>query len=342
MDLTQRKEQVLKAVVEGYIASGEPVGSKTLQNDLFSDVSSATIRNDMADLTVKGYLSQPHTSAGRVPSQKGYRYYVERLMSRNKLSPRITEYIEEKLIQSADTPENILKKTTQVLSEVTGVASIASTPSGEGARVHKVRFVQTGRQTAMAVLICSTGMVKTKLFRCDFVITSEALNIFDKALNSLLSGMELARITQPFIQTVAASFGEMALYMPSVLIAVMEASKEALKSEITVSGQTNILSLPDISVNAAAQMLRFLSSKREIASLLCEKPNGTAVYIGEETGRQELYQSSVIITHYEISGQTAGEIALLGSVRMDYKNCIGCLEYTADIAGQLIEQLVAS
>ena len=342
MDLTQRKEQVLKAVVEGYIASGEPVGSKTLQNDLFSDVSSATIRNDMADLTVKGYLSQPHTSAGRVPSQKGYRYYVERLMSKNKLSPRITEYIEEKLIQSADTPENILRKSTQVLSEVTGVASIASTPSGEKARVHKVRFVQTGRQTAMAVLICSTGMVKTKLFRCDFVITSEALNIFDKALNSLLSGMELARITQPFIQTVAASFGEMALYMPSVLIAVMEASKEAQKSEITVSGQTNILSLPDISVSAAAQMLRFLSSKREIASLLCERPNGTAVYIGEETGRQELYQSSVIITHYEISGQTAGEIALLGSVRMDYKNCIGCLEYTADVAGELIEQLVAS
>lgn len=342
MDLTQRKEQVLKAVVEGYIASGEPVGSKTLQNDLFSDVSSATIRNDMADLTVKGYISQPHTSAGRVPSQKGYRYYVERLMSKNKLSPRITEYIEEKLVQSADTPENILKKATQVLSEVTGVASIASTPSGEKARVHKVRFVQTGRQTAMAVLICSTGMVKTKLFRCDFVITSEALNIFDKALNSLLSGMELARITQPFIQTVAASFGEMALYMPSVLIAVMEASKEAQKSEITVSGQTNILSLPDISVSAAAQMLRFLSSKREIASLLCERPNGTAVYIGEETGRQELYQSSVIITHYEISGQTAGEIALLGSVRMDYKNCIGCLEYTADVAGELIEQLVAS
>lgn len=342
MDLAQRKQQVLKAVVESYIASGEPVGSKTLQNDLFTDVSSATIRNDMADLTAKGYLNQPHTSAGRVPSQQGYRYYVERLMNKPELQPRVKAYIEEKLEQSADAPENILKKSVELLSDITGLVSIASTPSGENARVHKIRFVQTGRQSAMAVLITSTGMVKTKLFRCDFVITNEALNIFDKALNRVLSGMMLVQITQPFMQTIAASFGEMALFMPPVLLAVMDTAHQAMKADITVAGQTNILSLPDINVTSAGAMLRFLGSAKEISTLLSEKPNGTAVYIGEETGRRELSSSSVIVTHYEISGQTAGKIALLGPVRMDYKNCIGCIEYTADVAGRLIEQLITS
>lgn len=340
MELPERKKKILHAVVESYISSGEPIGSKALMENCGLSVSSATIRNELADLVARGYLLQPHTSAGRVPSNKGYRYYIDNLMTKQPLSDRIKEHIEHAIITSADAPEKILQKTAQVLSELSGMAAVTTTPNGDNARVHKIRFVITGRHTCMAVLITSNGMVKSRLFRCDFVLTPELVAMFDKALNDSFVGVPLAEINQAFLQTVAASFGELSLFMTDVLIAILDACTQAMQTVVNISGSTNLLFLPNYDLMSARNVLKFMSDSNALSKLLNENMKGTKIYIGKESGSYELSDSCVLTTRYEIGGVSAGAIALLGPVRADYKNLISLVEFASDCASGLIGQLL--
>ncbi len=340
MDLGERKKKILTAVVESYIASGEPIGSKALTQHTDLSVSSATIRNELADLVSKGYLLQPHTSAGRVPSHMGYRYYVDNLIIPQPVSDRVKDYIERSIAMSADAPEKILAKTAHVLSELSGMAAITTTPNGDNARVHKIRFVITGRHTCMAVLITSNGMVKSRLFRCDFVLTPELIAMFDKALNENFVGVPLKEINQAFLQTVAASFGELSLFMPDVLIAILDAATQAMQTTMTVSGATNLLFLDGYDLMSARNVLKFMSDEKALSGLLSENVKGTKVYIGKESGYYELNDSCVITTRYDIGSVTAGAIALIGPVRADYKNLISQLEYASKCASGLIGELL--
>ena len=340
MELPERKKKILHAVVESYISSGEPIGSKALMENCGLSVSSATIRNELADLVTRGYLLQPHTSAGRVPSNKGYRYYIDNLMTKQPLSDRIKEHIEHAIITSADAPEKILQKTAQVLSELSGMAAVTTTPNGDNARVHKIRFVITGRHTCMAVLITSNGMVKSRLFRCDFVLTPELVAMFDKALNDSFVGVPLSEINQAFLQTVAASFGELSLFMTDVLIAILDACTQAMQTVVNISGSTNLLFLPNYDLMSARNVLKFMSDSNALSKLLNENMKGTKIYIGKESGSYELSDSCVLTTRYEIGGVSAGAIALLGPVRADYKNLISLVEFASDCASGLIGQLL--
>ncbi|MBE6824525.1 MAG: heat-inducible transcription repressor HrcA [Ruminococcaceae bacterium] len=340
MELPSRKEKILCAVVESYIDSGEPIGSKALQTQTGLNVSSATIRNELADLVSKGYLLQPHTSAGRVPSAKGYRYYIDNLLEQKPLSDRVKSHIDMSISSAADAPEKILQKTAQVLSELSSMAAVTTTPSGYKARVHKIRFVITGRHTCMVVLITSNGMVKSRLFRCDFVVTPELIAMFDKALNDAFVGVPLKEIDRAFLQSVAASFGELSLFMPDVLIAILDAAKQAMQTTLNVSGSTNLLFLPSYDLLNARNVLRFLSNSEELSSLLEDNVQGTKVYLGKESGYYELKDSAVITTRYEIGGSTAGAIALVGPIRSDYKTLISQLEYASKCASSLIGELL--
>ncbi|HJI60439.1 MAG TPA: DeoR family transcriptional regulator [Ruminococcus bromii] len=144
MELAERKKKILSAVIESYINTGEPIGSKALIDETGLEVSSATVRNDLADLTNKGYLVQPHTSAGRIPTLQGYRYYIDNLMKITPVTQGGREYVESELYKSADSPESILKEASGVISRLTGCTAVTTTPSGEESRIHRIRFVQTG------------------------------------------------------------------------------------------------------------------------------------------------------------------------------------------------------
>lgn len=340
MELGERKNKLLTAVVERYIASGEPIGSKALLSQTKLQVSSATIRNELADLVNKGYLIQPHTSAGRIPSLKGYRYYIDNLLCKNPVSDRVKMHIDKAILSGADAPEKILMKTAQVMSELSGMAAVTTTPSTDNARVHKIRFVVTGRHTAMAVLITSNGMVKSRLFRCDFVLTPELMAMFDKALNDSFVGLPLKDINRAYLQTTAAKFGELSLFMPDVLIAILDASKQAMQTTLTVSGATNLLFLPGYDLLSARNVLKFLSDSENLSSLLDENVKSTRVFLGEESGYYELSDSCVIATRYEIGSVAAGSIALIGPCRADYKTLIPQLEYASSYASGLIGELL--
>lgn len=282
MELAERKQKILSAVVENFIKTGEPVGSKTLIDETDLKVSSATVRNDMADLTQKGYLVQPHTSAGRIPTQQGYRYYVDNLMKIVAVSQRGRELVEDKLYRNAESPENILKSAADLLSELTGLTAVATAPNSAESRIHKISFVQTGSHTAMTVVIASNGIIKNQLFRCEFIITPEILEVFDKALNELFDGVRLSSINRPFIQTAAARFGELSLFMPSVLTAIKDAADKANEVGVFLSGQTKPLFMQNVNFLAARNVIELLSRKGDLAGVLTSLPIGTSVSIGTE------------------------------------------------------------
>lgn len=340
MTIAPRKQKILAAVIENYIACGEPIGSKALMNEEGLNVSSATIRNELADLTEKGFLVQPHTSAGRVPTELGYRYYVDNILKIKEPEDRVKRYIESRLQSSCDAPEHILKTSGEILSELLATVAIATTPPGENARVHRIKFVQTGRFTSMLVLITSSGMVKSRLFRCDFDITPEMLNVFDRSLNEALAGRPLSSVNQPFAQTFAASFGELGLLMPDMLMAVMDACAEASGMNVYTSGSTRLLYQSELDLNSARSILEFLGDNSECEKLLGNVPDSTNIYIGRENPSPLLRRSSLISARYNIENQPAGTLALIGSIRTDYKKAISILEFTAKTVSELISELV--
>lgn len=340
MELALRKQKILSDVIESYIQSGEPVGSKALINEAQLDVSSATVRNEMADLTAKGFLVQPHTSAGRIPTQQGYRYYVDNIMKVMPVSQGGKEYVETQLYTCADSPESILQKASELISQLTNLPSAATTPRGEESRIHKISFVQTGSHTAMVVVIASNGIIKSKLFRCEFLITPEILNVFDKALNETFAGIRLSAINLPFIQTAAAQFGELSLFMPGVLMAIKDAAENARQVNVCQSGQTKLLFMSDVNFVKARNVIDFLNNSHDFAILLKNLPQDTAVSIGCENSRIELKASSVISSRYCVDGNPSGVLAVIGPTRIDYGRVISVLECVGDSVSKLISELV--
>ncbi len=335
MEPAARKKRILSAIVESYVKTGEPVGSKTLISEAGLKVSSATVRNDMADLTERGYLVQPHTSAGRVPTQRGYRFYVDNALTVKPVSEQGRIYISETLAQGADSPENVLQNAANLLTRLTDCIAFATTPNGEESRVRKISFVPTGAHSAMAVLIASNGVIKTKLFRCEFLITPEILTVFDNALNEVFAGVRLSAINRPFIQTAAAGFGDLSLLLPSALIAVKDASDLAREVSVYHSG------LGLLAGDAQAdRILTFLQNRHDVAATLERLPLDTAVTIGRENSRVELAYSAVVSARYRIDNSPAGVLAVVGPLRMDYAKMLAVLDCAGSCVSELLNEMI--
>ena len=339
MELALRKEKILSAVIEKYIDTGESVGSKALQTETDLGVSSATIRNELKALDDEGYLDQPHTSAGRVPTRKGYRYYIDNLMKPVILPERLRENIENTIRSGTQAPESILSRTAGVLSRLTKAASAATTPSSFDARVHRVHFVSTGRHTSMAVLVTSNGMVKSRLFRCDFVLTPQLLSMFDKAINDEFTGVKLTDITRGFLQTAASNMGELTLFIPDVLVAIYEAVQNALEINVTVAGQTNLLFSDGYDFESVRNTISFLGDSKSISTLL-NNSRSHKIYLGEESKIPELKDSAVITARYEIGGENAGAVAVIAPLRIDYKTIMSEVIFAAGCVSRAIGDLL--
>ena len=318
MEPAARKQKILSAIVESFIRSGEPVGSKSLLDETGLKVSSATVRNDMADLTEQGYLEQPHTSAGRVPTEQGYRFYVDNVMRVLPLNEQGSRYIRDALSKNADSPESVLQGAADVLSSLTGTVALATTPSGEGGRVRH----------------------KTKLFRCEFVLTPEILRVFDKALNEAFAGVALHSVTTPSIQTAAAGFGELSLFMTAPLTAMKDACEQAAQVSVCHSGFERLMNLADQSPSGAHRLWTFLQNEHDLAAMLERLPQTPSVVIGSENRRTELQQCALVSAHYAVGGSPAGVLAAVGPMRMDYARVMSILCGVADCAGGLIDELI--
>ncbi len=337
MQIAQRKTKILKAIVEAYIKNGEPVGSKLLCNVLDFPVSSATVRNEMAELSELGFLLQPHTSAGRVPSEQGYRLYVNSLMDKKSLPGETKALIYDKLIRAGDDPEKLLRAAAKTIAELTRSAVIAAAPSAEDARIHRLRFVQTGLKTGMAILITSGGLIRTALFKCDYVITPEIISVFESMFNRSMEGVLIKRITPAFVQTLAVEMGDLVLLVPSVLAAVMTACHDVGGSRIIVRGRTNLIS--DGS-DIGTELLKFVHDDDSLEALTERISRKDGIAIGTETGFDELSGCSVLSCRYNTEATVTGSIAAIVPMRTDYAYDMAVLEYTAKCVSELLKTLL--
>lgn len=340
MELTQRQQKILAAVIELYISTGEPVGSKSLCEILDFNVSSATVRNEMSNLSELGLLEQPHTSAGRVPTEKGYRMYIDRLMKRPGISGDEKRYIDSLILPSAYDPEKLLDGVARVLAYMTKFAAVSTTPSGESAIIRAVQLVQTSRRTAMIILMTSAGTMKSRVFHCDFDITSEILRVFFRLLNEKLIGVRVSSITPAYIQSLAAAMGDMAMMMSSALMAVADVAEESMQSEVCLNGEINLLFYPEFGQEELRSIMDFLSRPAELCKLLSQQKDDVRVILGQESRRPELRDSSVIVSRYNVGGRDAGAIAIIGPMRMNYGRIISSVEYLSGSVGKMLTELM--
>ena len=294
----------------------------------------------MAELSNLGLLEQPHTSSGRVPTELGYRVYLDELMKPVALNKKEQSAIRTGLDLGADTPESLLETAADILSKITGCAAVAASPPGENAVIRQIRFVRTGNYTAMVVLITSLGTVKTKLFRCDYMITPSLLEMFDRAMNERLSGRLVTSVTPAFIQTTAISLGEMSMIMPSVLLAVSEAAKDASADGTAIRGQSNLFSMPELASEDGKRVMELLEKTGELSKLIAAAGNGTGVLIGSELHHPALSNLSIIAAQYSAAPGCSGTLALIGPLRMNYPRIISTLGFAADVVGEFLSELL--
>ena len=293
-----------------------------------------------ADLIELGLLEQPHTSAGRVPSQKGYREYVDRLMEVPPVKEEERRVFDSMLLSGSYEPEQLLGRAARLLAGATRCAAVATTPSGDTAQVRAVQFVQTSRRTAMLILMSSAGTMKTRVFHCDFDLTNDILRVFFRVFNGKLAGKNVSDITPAFLQGVGVSLGEMYVLMGAPLRALLEVARDTMGTEVLLAGQMNLLFYPELEHGGARRVMDFLERREDVANLLRQKPGQVSFLIGREMGRPELDKSALGVARYQVDGHDAGALAVLGPVRMDYPRVASVLQYMAGQVGQHLTVLM--
>ncbi len=327
--LDERKMKILQAIIRNYLETGEPVGSRTISKYTDLNLSSATIRNEMADLEELGYILQPHTSAGRIPSDKGYRLYVDQMMEEKE---REVEEMKELLLEKEDKMEHLLKQVAKVLAQNTNYATMISAPQTHR---NKLKFIQLSRVDArqlLAVIVTEGNMIKNSILQVEEELSDETLLKLNILLNTHLNGLSISEINLGMITAMKQQAGIHSSIVGNVIDAVAEAIKAEEDLEIYTSGTNNIFKYPELADNQkASELINTFEEKQMLNSLveetLADESNtGIQVYIGNETPVQTMKDCSVVTATYELGEGMKGTIGIIGPKRMDYDKVVGTLK----------------
>lgn len=336
MELGKRKELILSAIVESFIESGEPIGSKMLMQLLPISVSSATIRNEMSELAEMGFLEQPHTSAGRIPTQAGYRYYVDNLMNKNQLDEEERRHIKNELSLTVGNPDKLLEKAGEMLAKLTGCAAVATTPTDEGAVIKHIEIMPVGTRIAMIVMMTSSGIIKNGICKTETEITSDMVDTFYDIVNKNFIGRPVSDVGTVMIQTLVASLGVHALTMSPLFVVLADIANQALQAQIRLEGEQNLLHHREYG-SSIYDVMKFFDEKDKLERAISQKKDlPLQVIIGKENMYRQLENSSVIISRYSIGGHDGGAIGIIGPTRLDYAKLIPSIEYLTSVVGEIL------
>ena len=325
LELGERKERILKAIIQTYLETGEPVGSRTISKYSDLNLSSATIRNEMSDLEELGYIIQPHTSAGRIPSDKGYRFYVDHIIREKE--DEVTE-IKELMIQKVDRVELLLKQMASVLAANTNYATMVSAPKSQE---NKIKFVQLSvidENQLLCTVVSDKNHVVNRIIKITQQISQEMIVRLNVALNTVLAGLSLEEINLGVISTLTSQAGEFEGLVNEVLKTITEAIATEAQMKIYTSGATNIFKYPELSdKERASQLLTTLEEKSQLTELINEsdEETGIQVYIGSESPVKSMKDCSVVTATYELEDGFKGTIGIIGPKRMDYEKVVETL-----------------
>lgn len=327
--LDERKENILLAIIKNYLETGEPVGSRTISKLPGLSISSATIRNEMADLEELGYLIQPHTSAGRIPSDKGYRFYVDSLMS-SKVSE--VEELKGVLEEKTEKLENLLQKVVKVLAQNTQYTSLISTPQYRSRKVKFLQLTGVSDNQLLTIMVLEGNIVKNKLITLSERIGNEEVLKLNLLLNTFLQGLDLSEINLELIRKMKDQSEGLGGVVDDVLDAIASAVGEEDNIEIFTSGTTNIFKYPELSdMERASELLNIIEEKHQIKGMLeeelrHEEGRGIQVYIGNENSVESMRDCSVVTATYELEEGVIGKVGIIGPKRMDYEKVVGMLQ----------------
>ena len=340
MDLGERKQKILSAIIESYIRTGEPVGSKMVVDLLDNAVSSATIRNEMAELCSMGYLVQPHTSAGRLPTAPAFRLYVDKLMKRHALNEQSKREIDQMFKSNCNDPEHLIEEASEALAQSTGFAAVTTTPCEQSACIIRLEVMRVTPRTAALLIMTSSGALRSRVCRFDTEISAEVIAKLSASLSQSFVGKPFHSIGIAQVQSQLVSLGEIGFMCAPVLTAFMELVQETSEAEVMLSGQLNLLQHPDYELERARSLLSFLTSRELLTNMLNAHSGGLRVVLGNEMMRPELDGSSIILTNYAPESNLGGRIGIIGPLRMDYAAAIPRLEYFAKVIGHILSDMM--
>jgi heat-inducible transcriptional repressor len=328
MQLDERKLKILQAIIRNYLETGEPVGSRTISKYTDLNLSSATIRNEMADLEELGYIIQPHTSAGRIPSDKGYRLYVDTMLE-DKVQE--VENMKEILIEKADKIDSMLKQIAKLLAVNTNYATLVTKPQYRSKKVKFIQLTEVDSNQLLAIIVIEGNIVKNKIIEITENVDKEILLKMNIVFNTFLQGLDLNEINMTIIQKIKEQAGNYGNLVSNILDVIAQAISEEEEVEIYTSGATNILKYPELSgMEKVTELIGTFEEKQQLTELINNKPDGSEnegirVYIGSETPVEAMKDCSVVTATYEIEDGVYGKIGIIGPKRMDYEKVVGML-----------------
>ena len=320
-ELDERKTRILKAVIRNYLDTGEPVGSRTISKYTDLNLSSATIRNEMSDLEDLGYIVSPHTSAGRIPTDKGYRFYVDNLMLEKD---REVSDMKEFVIEHTEKMEAVLKQVVKLLATNTNYATMITAPNASHGKVKFIQLSAVDEEHILAVIVLDRNVIKNKMISVIGKPDEEVMLKLNLLLNTHLNGMSLDQINLAVITRMKEQAGEYADIVEGVLNAIAEAIGEDEDLEIYTSGATNIFKYPELADSRkASELILALEEKTSLADLVAaegDDENDIQVYIGSESPVSTMKDCSVVTASYDLGDGMKGTIGIIGPKRMDYEN----------------------
>ncbi len=325
-NLDNRKRKILQAIVEEYIETSEPVSSGSLVKNEELKCSSATIRNEMAELEQIGFLEKPHTSAGRIPSQKGYRYYVDELLREDNLSRKEIEMIKEMMETKVNRLEDLTKIATTTLSEITHYTTIAIEPNVSNHTIIDIKFILLGTRVLMAVILTDSGIIRESIIKFDEDLTQEQIDDLTYIFNNKLVGKPLEKIDGPIEEYIVE---EMKTGIRIIEKIIEEINKLLEDSKTYIEGANKVIDMPEFKKQEMAKdFLNVIDAKDIIADVInTGMAKDINVYIGSESEREELKNFSIVTFNHLLDGKDIGTIGIIGPTRMDYSKVISVMKY---------------
>lgn len=322
--MDDRKLKILAAVIDEYVRTGEPVGSKAISKLDNIKVSAATIRNDMAALEQMGYLEQPHTSAGRVPTFAGYRLYIDELMTLPDLPDDEKKRLDN-MLGDEDTPEELLvQNAAAALTEITQCAAVVTNSVPRFSVISKVEVIPTGKRLYVILLITSNGSIKNKACRLEFDLSHEQLEFFSHYIEENLSGISVNDLSEEVLDKMVAAVSAYMVSLFPLVRGICELSEDLRQQELTISGGEKLLSCEDLD---KMEVVRFIEHKNELSDVLEDTFSGIQVKFGSENDSFAIGNSSLIVSKYRKDGKEAGSLGVIGPMRVDYKKIIPYVDY---------------
>jgi heat-inducible transcriptional repressor len=340
--LNERAQLLLKNLVERYIRDGQPVGSRTLSREGAMELSPATIRNVMADLEDMGLIHAPHTSAGRIPTIRGYRMFVDSLLTIQPLNKGVVSALQRQ-IGSSDDPDRLLESASRQLSEITAMAGVVMLPKREQISLRQVEFLPLSHNRVLVILVINEREVQNRIIQTQRSYSASELQQIANYLNHLCAGQDLRRVREILLGDMDKARSSMNQLMADAIQMAQQAfTEEQQQGDFLLAGQTNLMSYDEMSnLDKLRKLFDAFNRKRDILQLLDQalQADGVQLFIGEESGYEVLDECSVVTSPYKVDGEVMGVLGVIGPTRMAYDRVIPVVDVTAQLLGASLNQV---